>query len=106
MEEIAWSLGASPWRTFRKVVLPPLLPAFFTGVTLGFSRAIGEYGSLVLISSNLPLKDLIASVLIFQSLEQYEYDQASVIATVVLIMSFLILLGVNSLQSWNRNRHK
>ena len=106
MEEIAWSLGASPWRTFQKVVLPPLLPAFFTGVTLGFSRAIGEYGSLVLISSNLPLKDLIASVLIFQSLEQYEYDQASVIATVVLIMSFLILLGVNSLQSWNRNRHK
>ena len=106
MEEIAWSLGASPWRTFRKVVLPPLLPAFFTGVTLGFSRAIGEYGSLVLISSNLPLKDLIASVLIFQSLEQYEYDQASVIATVVLIMSFVILLGVNSLQSWNRNRHK
>jgi sulfate transport system permease protein len=86
--------------------LPPLLPAFVTGITLGFSRAIGEYGSLVLVSSNIPYKDLIASVLIFQNLEQYEYAEATVIATVVLILSFLILLGVNSIQSWNRNRRK
>jgi sulfate transport system permease protein len=106
IEEAAWSLGASPWRTFRKILLPPLLPAFVTGITLGFSRAIGEYGSLVLVSSNIPYKDLIASVLIFQNLEQYEYAEATVIATVVLILSFLILLGVNSLQSWNRNRQK
>lgn len=106
IEEAAWSLGASPWRTFRKVLFPSLFPAFLTGVTLAFSRAIGEYGSLVLISSNIPLKDLIASVLIFQNLEQYEYSQATVIATVVLVISFCILLGVNAIQSWNRNRRK
>nr|YP_010732099.1 probable transport protein [Massjukichlorella minus]WDY13013.1 probable transport protein [Massjukichlorella minus] len=106
IEEAAWSLGASPWRTFQKVLIPPLLPAFITGVTLGFSRAIGEYGSIVLVSANLPLKDLIASVLIFQNLEQYEYAEATVIATVVLIISFFILFGVNLLQSWNRNRRK
>ena len=104
IEEAALSLGASPYTTFRKVLFPPLLPAFLTGVTLGFSRAIGEYGSLVLVSSNIPYKDLIASVLIFQSLESYSLGQATVIATVVLIVSFSILLGVSSLQSWNRNR--
>ena len=100
IEEAAWSLGASPWITFTKVLLPPLLPAFITGITLGFSRAIGEYGSLILVSANIPYKDLIASVLIFQSLEQYEYAQATVIATVVLVLSFIILFGVNTLQSW------
>lgn len=106
IEEAAWSLGASPWITFTKVLLPPLLPPFITGVTLGFSRAIGEYGSLILVSANIPYKDLIASVLIFQSLEQYEYAQATVIATVVLVLSFIILFGVNALQSWNRNKSK
>lgn len=106
IEEAAWSLGASPWRTFSRVLLPPLLPAFGTGITLGFSRAIGEYGSLVLVASNIPLKDLIASVLIFQNLEQYEYTEATVVATVVLMISFLILVGVNGIQSWNRNRRR
>ena len=106
IEEAAWSLGADSWTTFYKVVLPSLLPAFVTGMTLGFSRAIGEYGSLVLVSSNIPFKDLIASVLIFQNLEQYEYTEATVVATVVLIISFCLLLGVNSLQSWNRQRRK
>ena len=104
IEEASWSLGASPYTTFRKVLFPPLLPAFLTGVTLGFSRAIGEYGSLVLVSSNIPYKDLIASVLIFQNLEQYSLGQATVIATVVLLISFSILLGVSSIQSWNRNK--
>ena len=106
IEEAAWSLGASPWRTFRHVLFPSLSPAFLTGVTLAFSRAIGEYGSLVLVSSNIPLKDLIASVLIFQNLEQYEYSQATVVATVVLLISFCILFGVNGIQSWNRNRRR
>lgn len=105
IEEAALSLGASPYTTFRKVLFPPLLPAFLTGVTLGFSRAIGEYGSLVLVSSNIPYKDLIASVLIFQNLESYSLVEATVIATVVLLISFSILLGVSSLQSWNRNKH-
>ena len=106
IEESAWSLGASPYTTFRKVLFPPLLPAFLTGVTLGFSRAIGEYGSLVLVSSNIPYKDLIASVLIFQNLEQYSLGEATVIATVVLFISFSILLSVSSLQSLNRNKSK
>ena len=104
IEEAALSLGASPYTTFQKVLFPPLLPAFLTGVTLGFSRAIGEYGSLVLVSSNIPYKDLIASVLIFQNLESYSLGEATVIATVVLMVSFSILLGVSSLQSWNRNK--
>ena len=67
LEEAAWSLGASPWQSFQKVVFPPLIPALITGVTLAFSRAIGEYGSIVIVASNFPLKDLIASVLIFQN---------------------------------------
>lgn len=103
LEEVAWSLGASPWETFCRVSFPSLLPALVTGVTLAFSRAIGEYGSIVIVSSNMPLKDLIASVLIFQNLEQYEHTGATVIGTVVLLLSLTLLLGVNAVQSWNRN---
>jgi sulfate transport system permease protein len=103
LEEAAWSLGASPWQTFIKVVSPPLVPALLTGVTLAFSRAIGEYGSIVIVSSNFPLKDLIASVLIFQNLEQYDYMSATVIGTVVLIISLFLLLSINLFQSWNQN---
>lgn len=102
LEEVAWSLGASPWKTFKKVVFPTLLPATLTGSTLAFSRAIGEYGSIVIISSNFPFKDLIASVLIFQSLEQYDYIGATVIGTVALLLSLILLLGINFFQSWNQ----
>lgn len=102
LEEVAWSLGASPWKTFSHVLLPSLLPALVTGMTLAFSRAIGEYGSIVIVSSNMPLKDLIAPVLIFQNLEQYEHTGATVIGTVVLLISLFLLLGVNAVQSWNR----
>lgn len=102
LEEVAWSLGASPWQTFKKVVFPPLTPALLTGITLAFSRAIGEYGSIVIVSSNFPLKDLIASVLIFQNLEQYDSIGATVIGTVVLIISMFLLLSINFLQSWNQ----
>ena len=104
LEEVAWSLGASPWKTFHRVLFPSLLPALITGVTLAFSRAIGEYGSIVIVSSNMPLKDLIASVLIFQNLEQYEYTGATVIGTVVLLISLVLLFGVNAIQSMHRNR--
>ena len=104
LEEVAWSLGASPWKTFHRVLFPSLLPALITGVTLAFSRAIGEYGSIVIVSSNMPLKDLIASVLIFQNLEQYEYSGATVIGTVVLLISLVLLFGVNAIQSMYRNR--
>nr|YP_009105161.1 probable transport protein [Edaphochlorella mirabilis]AIT93732.1 probable transport protein [Edaphochlorella mirabilis] len=103
LEEAALSLGASPLQTFLKVIFPPLIPALLTGITLAFSRAIGEYGSIVIVSSNFPLKDLIASVLIFQNLEQYDYIGATVIGTVVLLISLILLFGVNFLQSWNQN---
>jgi sulfate transport system permease protein len=101
-EEAAWSLGASEWETFRHVILPPLLPAILTGVALGFSRAVGEYGSTVIVASNTPFKDLIAPVLIFQRLEQYDYAGATVIGIVLLAISLLMLLGLNLLQAWGR----
>nr|YP_009105912.1 probable transport protein [Microthamnion kuetzingianum]AIT94676.1 probable transport protein [Microthamnion kuetzingianum] len=104
LEEAAWSLGASSWNTFKKVVFPPLFPAIVTGLTLAFSRAIGEYGSIVIVSSNIPLKDLIASILIFQNLEQYDYKRATVIGTVVLLMSLFLLLGINIFQAWARQK--
>ncbi len=102
LEEVAWSLGASPWKTFKGVVFPTLLPATLTGATLAFSRCIGEYGSIVIISSNFPFKDLIASVLIFQSLEQYDYTGATIIGMVALMISLVLLLSINFFQSWNQ----
>jgi sulfate transport system permease protein len=102
VEEAAWSLGASQFQTFYRVVLPPLLPAILTGLALGFSRAVGEYGSVVIVASNIPFKDLIASVLIIQRLEQYDYSGATVIGTVLLGISLLILLAINLLQAWGR----
>ncbi len=102
IEQAAWSLGASQWQTFWRVVLPPLMPAILTGVALGFSRAVGEYGSIVIVAANIPFKDLIASVLIFQRLEQYDYSGATVIGTVLLAISLLILLAINLIQSWGR----
>lgn len=99
VEEAAWALGASPWRTFTEVVFPPLFPALLTGTALAFSRAIGEFGSIVIISSNFPFKDLIAPVLIFQCLEQYDFLGATVIGTVLLIISLVIMLAVNGLQA-------
>ncbi|MBD1938074.1 sulfate ABC transporter permease subunit CysT [Microcoleus sp. FACHB-68] len=102
IEEAAWSLGASRWETFWRVVLPPLLPAILTGISLGFSRAVGEYGSVVIVASNVPFKDLIASVLIIQRLEQYDYSGATVIGTVLLLISLGILLAINLLQAWGR----
>lgn len=102
VEEAAWCLGASQWQTFWRVVLPPLFPAILTGVALGFSRAVGEYGSVVIVASNVPFKDLIASVLIIQRLEQYDYSGATVIGTVLLLISLFILLIINVLQAWGR----
>ncbi|MGM3304833.1 sulfate ABC transporter permease subunit CysT [Anabaena sp. WFMT] len=102
IEEAAWSLGASQWQTFWKVILPPLFPTILTGVALGFSRAVGEYGSTVIIASNTPFKDLIAPVLIFQRLEQYDYSGATVIGVVLLLISLVLLLAINFLQAWSR----
>jgi sulfate/thiosulfate transport system permease protein len=102
IEEAAWCLGASQVQTFLKVLLPPLFPSILTGVALGFSRAVGEYGSTVIIASNTPFKDLIAPVLIFQRLEQYDYSGATVIGMVLLAISLVMLLGINLLQAWGR----
>lgn len=102
VEEAAWCLGASKFQTFWRVILPSILPATLTGVALGFSRAVGEYGSVVVVSSNTPYKDLIAPVLIFQRLEQYDYSGATVIGAVLLSLSLLLLVLINLLQAWGR----
>ncbi|MEH2393757.1 MAG: sulfate ABC transporter permease subunit CysT [Nostoc sp.] len=102
IEEAAWCLGASQWQTFWKIILPPLFPTILTGIALGFSRAVGEYGSTVIISSNTPFQDLIAPVLIFQRLEQYDYSGATVIGIVLLSISLVLLLAINFLQAWAR----
>jgi len=102
LEEAAWSLGASQIQTFTKVILPPLTPSILTGIALGFSRAVGEYGSTVIIASNTPFRDLITPVLIFQRLEQYDYVGATVIGVVMLVISFVSLLAINLLQAWSK----
>ena len=102
IEEAAWCLGASDWQTFRQVILPSLLPSILTGVALGFSRAVGEYGSTVIIASNTPFKDLIAPVLIFQRLEQYDYAGATTIGVILLGISLVLLLAINILQAWGQ----
>ncbi|MFO0213891.1 MAG: sulfate ABC transporter permease subunit CysT, partial [Pseudanabaena sp.] len=102
IEEAAWSLGASQFQTFFQVILPPLTPSILTGVALGFSRAVGEYGSTVIIASNTPFRDLITPVLIFQRLEQYDYVGATVIGVVMLAISFVSLLAINLLQAWSK----
>ena len=105
IEEAAWCLGASDWQTFRQVVLPPLLPSILTGMALGFSRAVGEYGSTVIISSNTPFKDLIAPVLVFQRLEEHDYEGATIVGVVLLVISLVLLVGINVLQAWGQ-RHE
>ncbi|MCG9885095.1 MAG: sulfate ABC transporter permease subunit CysT [Cyanobacteria bacterium] len=100
IEESSWCLGAGPWETFRRVMFPQMLPAVLTGVALGFSRAVGEYGSTVIVASNVPFRDLIAPVLIFQRLEQYDYEGATVIGAVMLLVSLALLLMINRLQAW------
>ncbi|MCG5059425.1 MAG: sulfate ABC transporter permease subunit CysT [Limnoraphis sp. WC205] len=102
IEQAAWSLGATPLQTFTRVLLPPLIPSILTGVALGFARAVGEYGSVVIVSSAIPFKDLIAPVLIFQRLEQFDYEGAAVIGTVLLLVSLVMLFAINSLQRWGQ----
>lgn len=102
IEEAAWSLGASRWVTFWRVVLPPLIPAILTGATQAFARAVGEYGSVVLIAANIPYQDLIAPILVFQRLEQNDTAGATAIGTVLLLISLVLLLIVNLLQTWRQ----
>jgi sulfate/thiosulfate transport system permease protein len=99
VEEAAASLGANRWQTFRRVILPSLVPAWLTGFALAFARALGEYGSVVFISGNMPMKTEITPLLIITKLEQYDYAGATAIATVMLVASFTILFSINWLQS-------
>ncbi len=103
-EEAAASLGANRLQTFLRVILPAVLPALLTGFSLSFARALGEYGSVVFISGNMPMKTEITSLLIVSKLEQFNYAGATAIAVVMLLASFAIMLFVNGLQ-WYATRH-
>jgi len=100
VEEAAACLTASRWQTFRRVILPSVFPAVLTGFSLAFARCLGEYGSVVFIAGNMPMKTEIAPLLIVTKLEQYDYAGATAIAVVMLVASFLLLLIINLLQSW------
>lgn len=104
LEEAAASLGASRWLAFRRVVLPAILPGSVTGFALAFARALGEYGSVIFIAGNLPYVSEIVPLLIVVRLEQYDYAGATVLATVMLVMSLLMLLAINLLQRWSEGR--
>ncbi len=104
VEEAAASLGARRWQTFLRVVLPAVAPALLTGFALAFARAIGEYGSVVFISGNMPMKTEIVPLLIITKLEQYDYAGATAVALVMLLVSFVLLLTINLLQWAARRR--
>jgi len=106
IEEAAASLGASRWQTFFKVLLPGIFPALLTGFTLAFSRALGEYGSVIFIAGNMPLISEIMPLLIISKLEQYDLLGATALAVVMLAISFVLLLAINLLQWWAANRHR
>jgi sulfate/thiosulfate transport system permease protein len=104
MEEASASLGANRSQTFKKVIFPEILPAALTGFALAFARALGEYGSVVFIAGNMPMKTEITPLLIMTKLEQYDYAGATGIAAVMLIFSFTILLIINVLQWWTNRK--
>ena len=104
IEESAASLGANRWQTFWRVTLPMLRPALLTGFTLAFARALGEYGSVIFIAGNMPMKTEITPLLIITKLEEFDYPGATAIAVVMLVASFVLLLAINFLQWWS-HRH-
>src|SRR5208282_4424567 len=103
VEEAAALLGASRLQTFVRVLLPALYPALVTGFALAFARALGEYGSVVFVSGNMPFKTEIAPVLIVQRLEEFAYGEATAIAVVLLLISFGMLITINMLERWSKN---
>lgn len=104
LEDAAETLGAGRWYVFRRVVVPTILPAMLTGFTLAFARALGEYGSVIFISGNLPMKTEITPLLIVIHLEEFDYRGAAALGFVMLAASFIILLTINLLQAWGRDR--
>jgi sulfate transport system permease protein len=104
LEDAAESLGARPLQTFRRIILPTVLPALLTGFTMAFARGLGEYGSVVFISGNLPFKTEITPLLIVIKLEQFDYDGAAALGFIMLVMSFVMLFAINLVQAWGRRR--
>jgi sulfate/thiosulfate transport system permease protein len=104
LEEAATCLGATRWQVFRHVLLPAITPALLTGFALAFARGIGEYGSVIFIAGNIPMVSEIAPLVIIGKLEQYDIAGATAVATVMLAMSFVLLLAINALQAWQRRR--
>jgi sulfate/thiosulfate transport system permease protein len=103
-EEAAASLGASRLQTIFRIVIPELIPAALTGFTLAFARALGEYGSVVFISGNMPMKTEIVPLLIMMELDQFHYTEATVIAVAMLVVSLFLLFLINGFQSWGKRR--
>jgi sulfate/thiosulfate transport system permease protein len=104
LEEAAESLGASRWMVFRRVILPTVLPALATGFTLALARAVGEYGSVIFIAGNLPMRTEITPLLIVIKLEQYDYLGAAALGLVMLLVSFVMLLSINAINGWRIRR--
>jgi sulfate transport system permease protein len=103
-EEVAATLGATRLQTFRRVVLPSVLPAWLTGIALAFARAVGEYGSVIFIAGNMPMISEIAPLLIVIKLEQFDYAGAAAVGAAMLGISFALLFAINMLQAWARRR--
>jgi sulfate transport system permease protein len=104
LEDAAETLGAGRFYVFRKIILPTVMPALLTGFTLAFARGVGEYGSVIFISGNLPMRTEITPFLIVVKLEQFDYAGAAALGFIMLVMSFVMLLSINLLQQWGRRR--
>jgi sulfate transport system permease protein len=104
LEEAAASLGANRWQIFWRVIFPVLTPALLTGFALAFARALGEYGSVIFIAGNIPMKTVITPLLIMGELDMFDYAKATALAVVMLVVSFVLLLAINMLQWWT-NRY-
>jgi len=104
LEEAATCLGATRWQTFSRVIFPGIAPALLTGFAMAFARAVGEYGSVIFIAGNMPMVSEITPLIIIAKLEQYDYAGATAVASVMLGISFILLLVINGLQAWQRKR--
>src|SRR5262252_626883 len=105
LEDAAETLGAGRFYVFRRIIVPTVLPSLLTGFTLAFARAVGEYGSVVFISGNMPFKTEITPLLIIMHLEEFDYAGAAALGVMMLVISFAMLLAINLLQVWGRRRH-
>ena len=104
VEEAAASLGANRWQVFYKIIFPAIWPALITGFSLAFARAIGEYGSVIFIAGNMPMVSEITPLIIITKLEQYDYEGATAVAVVMLVISFALLFLINAFQWWSNRR--